>query len=107
MMHRNRRVRWRPRMGDVSLRFETQIVDRDVRRSAVERLRQANVCLPTFQELSQPTRMEAPHSIRSVAPDDPRPENLWRVHLYNDERRLGVVELPGHVVLLQVLTGGE
>src|SRR5829696_7784625 len=79
--------------GDVSLRFETQIVDRDVRRSAVERLRQANVCLPTFQELSHPARMEAPHSIRSVAPDDPR--------------RLGVVELPGHVVLPQVLTGVE
>jgi cysteine synthase len=93
--------------GDVSLRFETQIVDRDVRRSAVERLRQANVCLPTFQELSHPARMEAPHSIRSVAPDDPRPENLWRVHWHNDERRLGVVEVPGHVVLPQELTGVE
>src|SRR5215207_2674900 len=91
----------------MSLRFETQIVDRDVRRSAVERLRQANVCLPTFQELSHPARMEAPHSIRSVAPDDPRPENLWRVHWHNDERRLGVVEVPGHVVLPQALTGVE
>src|SRR5215216_7951913 len=61
--------------GDVSLRFETQIVDRDVRRSA--------------------------------APDDPRPENLWRVHWHNDERRLDVVEVPGHVVLPQALTGVE
>ncbi len=73
----------------------------------MERLRQANVRLPTFQELSHPAPMEAPHSIRSVAPDDPRAENLWRVHWHNDERRLGVVEVPGHVVLPQELTGVE
>ena len=42
------------------MRFEPQIVDREKRRSAVDRLRQARVRLPTFKELAHPTRMKQP-----------------------------------------------
>jgi cysteine synthase A len=89
----------------ISMRFEPQIVNRTQRQSAVERLRQAKVALPTFEELAHPTRMRAPNGLGSVGPDEPRPENLWRVHWHNDERREGLVDVPGHVVLPRSLTG--
>jgi cysteine synthase len=89
----------------ISMHFEPQIVNRTQRQSAVERLRQAKVALPTFEELAHPTRMRAPNGLGSVGPDEPRPENLWRVHWHNDERREGLVDVPGHVVLPRSLTG--
>jgi cysteine synthase len=86
------------------MRFEPQVVDREKRLSAVKRLRELNVTLPTFDELARPTRAAA-EGVDGVGPDEPRPENLWRVHWHNDERRRGMVEVPGHVVLPQALTG--
>src|SRR5918995_940410 len=86
------------------MRFEPQVVDREKRLSAVKRLRELNVTLPTFDELARPTRAAA-ESVDAVGPDEPRPENLRRVHWHNDERREGVVDVPGHVVLPRSLTG--
>jgi cysteine synthase A len=87
------------------MRLEPEIANPAQRRSAIERLRQAKVVLPTWAELADPTRAHPPASLASVAPDDARPENLWRVHWHNDERRTGSVEVPGHVVLPESLTG--
>jgi cysteine synthase len=87
------------------MRLEPHVVDRKQRQSAVERLRRAKVVLPTWGELSHPATMHAPPSLASVAPDDASPENLWRVHWHNDERRERLVDVPGHVVLPQSLTG--
>ena len=81
------------------------IVDRERRQSAVERLRAANVRLPTWAELADPSGLAAPGGLAAVEPDDARPENLWRVHWHNDERRTGLVDVPGHVVLPESLTG--
>ena len=85
--------------------LQPEIVDRKRRRSAVERLRAANVRLPTWAELADPAGMEAPSGLASVGPDDASAENLWRVHWHNDERRVGLVDVPGHVVLPESLTG--
>lgn len=84
-----------------------EIADPSRRRAAVERLRAARVTLPTFSELADPdlmpTAVEA--QLQSIGADDPRPENLWRVHWFNAANRTGRAPLPGHVVLPETLTG--
>jgi cysteine synthase A len=84
-----------------------EIADSKVRLSAVRRLRELRVLLPTLSELANPELM--PESQRaaaeSVAPDDPLAPNLWRVHWFNDERRTGRASVPGYLVLPETLTG--
>jgi cysteine synthase len=87
--------------------FEPQIVDAKRRRAAIEQLRAAQVVLPTWSELADPTRTPAAAAsgLASVGPDEPNGENLWRVHWFNDAERKGRVAVPGHVVLPEALTG--
>src|SRR4051812_16999943 len=82
-----------------------EVVDRGRRRSAVERLRETGVVLPTFAELADPSRSELAAVAGDVGPDDAKPANLWRVHWFNDERRERLIDVPGHVVLPEALTG--
>jgi cysteine synthase A len=82
-----------------------EVVDRGRRRSAVERLRETGVVLPTFAELADPSRSELAAVAGDVGPDDAKPANLWRVHWFNDERRERLIDVPGHVVLPDALTG--
>ena len=58
------------------------IVNAAIRRSAIERARAQKIVLPTFAQLSWrepiPDRIAA--RLPGVDPDDPRADNLWRVH---------------------------
>jgi len=75
----------------------------------VERLREANVVLPTFAQLADPQtippRIQA--ALAAVPADAPHPLNLFRVHWHNDAARTGLVDVPEHVVLPPELTGVE
>ena len=84
-----------------------EIIDGNRRRAAVEYLRTADVVLPTFSELADPTLIPTAigSSLGSVGPDEPNRKNLWRVHWFNDADRRGRVPVPGHVVLPEALTG--
>jgi cysteine synthase len=88
----------------MSLFIEPQIVDRDRRRAAIERLRQVGGRLPTWSELADPSKAKLP-ALTRVDPDAPDAANLWRVHWFNSADRKSVVEVPGHVVLPTELTG--
>jgi cysteine synthase len=90
-----------------ALVLEPDIVDPARRRAAVERLRAANVRLPTWSELADPGAISAGAlpPLDDVDPDQPRAENLWRVHWFNDADRRRRVTVPGHVVLGEELTG--
>ena len=83
------------------------IANRSVYDRAVRRLREAQVVLPTFDELAHPCR--SPNAImaglRDVDPDAPDPRNLLRVHWWNDATRRGHARVPEHVVLPRSLTG--
>jgi cysteine synthase len=83
------------------------IVDSDVYESAVRHLRRANVVLPTFAQLADPSRIPASivSALRDVDPDAPHPLNLFRIHWFNDASRRARVEVPEHVVLPRSLTG--
>ena len=84
-----------------------EILDGDRRRRAVEGLRAAQVTLPRWSELADPTRIPAAivSNLKSVGPDEPDAKNLWRVHWFNDGHRRDRVPVPGHVVLPAALTG--
>ena len=84
-----------------------EIVDQEARRSAVGRLRAAQVILPTLAQLATPSRIpgELSADLDGVDPDEPRAANLFRVHWYNDARRRGRAALPGYLELPEVLTG--
>jgi cysteine synthase len=84
-----------------------EIADEEVRRRAIERLRAAQVILPTLSQLAAPS--EIPDGLSAdlevVDPDEPRAANLFRVHWWNDARRRGRTALPGYVELPEQLTG--
>jgi cysteine synthase len=77
------------------------VIDQARLRSAIRRAREYGVVLPTFSELANPP----PHNLDRIDPDDPRSENLWRVNWYNALDRRRRVDVPGHIVLPEALTG--
>ena len=87
--------------------IEPEIVDADRRRAAIDRLRAAQVSLPTWSELANPERIPASieRGLTSIAPDELNGKNLWRVHWFNDSARRNRAPVPGHVVLPEALTG--
>ncbi|MGZ8612725.1 MAG: pyridoxal-5'-phosphate-dependent protein subunit beta [Actinomycetota bacterium] len=83
------------------------LIDPDVYARSISRFGDAGIVLPTFAQLASPEKI--PERVRdalaAVAPDEPHPLNLFRVHWYNDRSRWGRTEVPEHVVLPPELTG--
>ena len=91
----------------MSLLVTPTVVDQKRRRSAIERLRNARVVLPTWRQLSEPDALlggMVPHPT-NVDADAPDPANLWRVHWFNGADRKRRVAVPEHIVLPSELTG--
>jgi cysteine synthase len=90
-----------------ALELVPQIADEGARRSAVERLRAAQVILPTLGQLATPSRIPGALNaeLDAVDPDEPRAANLFRVHWYNDALRRRRAALPGYIELPEPLTG--
>ena len=89
------------------LSLAPEITNREVRRKAVDRLRELKVALPTFTELADPDRIPKRQQglLSEIDPDAPSAANLWRVHWFNDEARTGRVQVPAFLVLPEALTG--
>jgi cysteine synthase A len=87
--------------------LQPEIVDQKRRRAAIESLKRAQVRLPTFSELADPTEIEASHlpSLSEIEPDAPSAANLWRVHWFNGADRKSLAKTPGHLILPPELTG--
>jgi cysteine synthase len=87
--------------------LESDVVDEDVVRRSEKVFQERRVALPTFAELTEPSRI--PEAVRSllpsVGPDEPAALNLFRVHWHNDAGRRGFSEVPEHVLLPTELTG--
>ena len=84
-----------------------EVVDAKLRRSAVKRLRELNVALPTLSQLADPSLIpdRQRSALAGVDPDEAQSANLWRVHWFNDKARTGVTAVPGYLVLPEALTG--
>jgi len=89
------------------LGLESEIVDNEVYERALQHLSSAGVRLPTFAQLAAPQTIPAEISARleSVDVDAPDPLNLFRVHWFAGPDRSSRVDVPGHVVLPESLTG--
>ncbi len=87
----------------------TEVVDRVVRDRTIDRLREAQVVLPTFAQLADPSSIppSVVERLAGVDPDAADPANLFRVHWYNAADRRARAGLPDHVVLPSELTGVE
>jgi len=89
----------------VKLGLEREIVDEAVYARTVERFREAQLRLPTFGELAAPSTIPDTLVPQDVDPDEPHAANLFRVHWFNGPDRKSLVDVPGHVVLPEALTG--
>jgi cysteine synthase len=91
----------------MSLTARPEITDKSRRVSAIDRLRTANVRLPTFRKMAKPETVAAntETSLKAVDPDAADARNLWRVHWFNDATRKSRIAVRGHIVLPELLTG--
>ncbi len=91
----------------MSFVISPEVVDPGQRGRAIAHVRQLGITLPTFADLASPT--EPPGAVAkqlaAVAPDEPRAENLWRMHWYNAQDRREKVATPGYIVLTEEITG--
>jgi cysteine synthase len=88
----------------VTTQRDKQVIDR-----TIEKLREAQIALPTFAQLADPARIPAAirDALGQVGPDDADPLNLFRVHWHNGANRVDFVDVPDHLVLPSELTGVE
>ncbi|MGB3565045.1 MAG: pyridoxal-phosphate dependent enzyme [Thermoanaerobaculia bacterium] len=91
-----------PKLG-----LETEVADQEVFDNTVQRFREAEIALPTFAELADPTLIPETVQERLTAldPDRPHPLNLFRVHWYNAKNGDRFSRLPEHLALPASLTG--
>lgn len=88
-----------------SMLVQPEITNETLWSSAVRHLREGQIRLPLWGELADPGAFELSQKSEGVGPDEPRRENLWRVHWYNGPGRGERVPVPGHIVLPEALTG--
>ena len=90
-----------------TLGLENHIVDQSVYDRTVARFKEAEIRLPTFAELADPTTVpkDVLDAVATADPDISDPRNLFRVHWYNDASRRGIAEVPGFIELPSELTG--
>ena len=87
--------------------LERDIVDHGAYERNLAQLRDLGVSLPRIADLADPFNRLAAKAVEiaDADPDAPDPRNLFRVHWHNGPDRRGLVEVPGHVVLPEALTG--
>jgi cysteine synthase len=87
--------------------LETGIVDNETYRGSVTRFREADILLPTFTQLAEPSSAPAgiEERLADVGPDDAHPLNLFRVHWNNGCDRRSRAGLPQYLEMPSSLTG--
>jgi len=80
-----------PKLG-----LETDTIDQDIYHNSVRRFREAQIALPTFAQLADPSMIPTPITTRlaDVDPKEPHPLNLYRVHWSNDRKGRGFRTYP-------------
>lgn len=87
--------------------LSTEIVDPKTYQRAVHHLRERRVLLPSFAQLAQPALIPASvvSGLSGVDPDAAAPENLFRVHWYNDKAHSERRTVPDSFILPPTLAG--
>ena len=67
--------------------LEREVINQEVYERTLQHLGEAGVRLPHISALADPANdRDAPDTLRSIDPDTPDAQNLFRVHWYNDAR---------------------
>ena len=87
----------------------SEVVDNEAYERALKHLSEARVLLPTLEQLRDPSKIP-PALTAALAQVDaaaPEPENLFRVHWFNDRQSVEQTDIPGYLELPQSITGVE
>ena len=89
------------------LGLEDKIVNEKILNQTVGRFKERNIKLPTFEELSDPSKIskDIVEKLKDVEPNEPHPLNLYRINWYNDSKGRGFSKLPYYFVLPKEITG--
>ena len=89
------------------LGLEDRVIDEKVLSQTVERFKKLNIKLPTFEELSDPSKIPAEviERLKDVDPNEPHPLNLFRINWYNEPKGRAFGKLPYYFVLPKEITG--
>ena len=83
------------------------VVDHTNYERSISRFREAEILLPTFDQLSDPSSIPEKilNKLEEIDPNEAHPLNLFRVHWYNTFQSPRQTALPDHIVLPKELTG--
>ena len=83
------------------------VVDQKNYERSISRFREAEILLPTFEQLSDPSSIPEKilTKLEEIDPNEAHPLNLFRVHWYNSFQSARQTTLPEHIVLPKELTG--
>lgn len=89
------------------LGLETKMADQNVLKRTVKRFKERKIKLPTFEELSNPSKIPSKilEQLKKIDPQSAHPLNLYRINWYNDPKGRGFRKLPYSFVLPKELTG--
>jgi cysteine synthase len=87
--------------------LERDIVDHAAYQRNLTKMQEIGLKLPRIADLADPPNKLAAKAreIAEADPDRPDPRNLFRVHWHNGQDRRTLVDVPGHLVLPEALTG--
>ena len=85
----------------------SSIVDQESYERSIQHFREAQIILPTFAELADPSTIspEIQQALVAVDPNAAHPLNLFRVHWYNTWDGVQWAVVPEHIELPSELTG--
>jgi len=85
----------------------SSIVDQESYERSIQHFREAQIILPTFAELADPSTIspEIQQALVAVDPNAAHPLNLFRVHWYNTRDGAQRAVVPEHIELPSKLTG--
>ncbi|MCF7790456.1 MAG: hypothetical protein K9M56_00530 [Victivallales bacterium] len=89
------------------LGLEKDIVNEQTLNQTVTRFKERGIKLPTFEELSDPSKIspEITEKLKTVDPMAPDSLNLYRIHWFNDPKTNGFRKLPAYFEIPSEISG--
>lgn len=89
------------------LGMECTVVNQDTLNQTIKRFKERNIQLPTYEELSDPSKIPAEiiKALQDIDRDEAHPLNLYRINWYNEPEGRGFRDVPYYFEFPKALTG--
>lgn len=89
------------------LGMECAVVNQDTLNQTIKRFKERNIQLPTYEELSDPSKIptEIIKALQNVDPNEAHPLNLYRINWYNEPEGRGFRDVPYYFEVPKAITG--